>query len=62
MAGYGDQVWLKTFLNLKSSFSAFFHFQASFEAEVEQLGISKSVADFVVKKIKEKAKEEQRAG
>ena len=52
----------KTFSNLKSGFSTFFHFQASFEAEVEQLEINKRVADFVVKKIKEKAKEEQRAG
>ena len=58
----GTRYGYKTFSNLKSGFSTFFHFQASFEAEVEQLEISKRVADFVVKKIKEKAKEEQRAG
>jgi len=36
--------------------------QASFEAEVGQLEMNKRVVDFVLKKIKEKAKEKQKAG
>lgn len=36
--------------------------QASFEAEAGQLDMNKRVVDFVLKKIKEKAKEEQKAG
>jgi len=36
--------------------------QASFEAEAGQLEISKRAVDFVLKKIKEKAKEKQKAG
>ena len=36
--------------------------QANFEAEVGQLEMNKRVVDFVLKKIKEKAKEKQKAG
>ena len=36
--------------------------QASFEAEVGQLEMNKRVVDFVLKKIREKAKEKQKAG
>ena len=36
--------------------------QASFEAEAGQLDMNKSVVDFVLKKSKETAKEEQKAG
>ena len=36
--------------------------QASFEEEVGQLEMNKRVVDFVLKKIKEKAKEKQKAG
>ena len=45
-----------------SHYSIFIVHQASFEADAGQLGLSKRVVDFVLKKIKEKAKEKQKAG